>query len=132
MSLLQMSVSGAVMIFVITVIRALAMDRVPKKTFLLLWYAALARLLIPFSALQHKHLFFMGPKNFTTHSGHRISCLYNRAGYLCRAAARFFRKHNDLGMGRRLGGGHGPLRGCVRRGLLEMLSGISNVPAAGK
>ena len=35
-------------------------------------------------------------------------------------------------MGRRLGGGHGPLRGCVRRGLLEMLSGISNVPAAGK
>ena len=49
MSLLQMSVSGAVMIFVITVIRALAMDRVPKKTFLLLWYAALARLLIPFS-----------------------------------------------------------------------------------
>ncbi len=49
MSLLQMSVSGAVLIFVITVIRALAMDRVPKKTFLLLWYAALARLLIPFS-----------------------------------------------------------------------------------
>ena len=127
MSLLQMSVSGAVLIFVITVIRALAMDRVPKKTFLLLWYADTV-----FSALQHKHLFFIGPKNFTTDSGHSISCLYNRAGYLCRAAARFFRKHNDLGMGRRLGGGHGPLRGCVRRGLLEMLSGISNVPAAGK
>ena len=49
MSLLQMSVSGAVMILVITVIRALAMNRVPKKTFLVLWGAALQRLLIPFS-----------------------------------------------------------------------------------
>lgn len=49
MSLLQMSVSGAVMILVITVIRALAINRVPKNTFLALWGIALARLLIPFS-----------------------------------------------------------------------------------
>lgn len=49
MSLLQMSVAGAVMILVITVIRALAINRVPKKTFLALWGIALARLLIPFS-----------------------------------------------------------------------------------
>ena len=49
MSLLQMSVSGAVMILVITVIRALAVNRVPKNTFLALWGIALVRLLIPFS-----------------------------------------------------------------------------------
>ena len=49
MSLLQMSVSGAVMILVITVIRALAMNRVPKNTFLALWGIALVRLLLPFS-----------------------------------------------------------------------------------
>lgn len=49
MSLLQMSVSGAVMILVITVIRALAINRVPKNTFLALWGIALVRLLIPFS-----------------------------------------------------------------------------------
>lgn len=49
MSFLQMSVSGAVMILVITVIRALAINRVPKKTFLVLWGVALIRLLIPFS-----------------------------------------------------------------------------------
>lgn len=49
MSLLQMSIAGAVMILAITVIRALAINKVPKKTFLALWGIALARLLIPFS-----------------------------------------------------------------------------------
>ena len=49
MSLLQMSVTGAVMISAIAVIRALAIYRVPKKTFLALWGVALVRLLIPFS-----------------------------------------------------------------------------------
>ena len=33
MSLLQMSLAGGVMVLVITVIRALAMDHVPKRTF---------------------------------------------------------------------------------------------------
>lgn len=49
MSFLHMSVAGAAMILAITVIRALAINRVPKKTFLALWGAALLRLLIPFS-----------------------------------------------------------------------------------
>ena len=40
MSLLQMSVTGGVMILAITVLRALAMNHVPKKTFLALWGAA--------------------------------------------------------------------------------------------
>lgn len=49
MSLLYMSFSGALLILAVTVIRALAVYRVPKKTFLILWGIALARLLIPFS-----------------------------------------------------------------------------------
>ena len=49
MSLMQMSVAGALMILATTVIRALAINRVPKKTFLVLWGAALMRLLVPFS-----------------------------------------------------------------------------------
>lgn len=49
MRFLQMSLAGAVMILAITVIRALAINRVPKTTFLVLWGTALARLLIPFS-----------------------------------------------------------------------------------
>ena len=49
MSLLQMSVTGGVMIVVITLLRALAMNRVPKKTFLALWAAALLRLTLPVS-----------------------------------------------------------------------------------
>ncbi|MCH5353001.1 MAG: M56 family metallopeptidase [Acutalibacter sp.] len=49
MSLLQMSFSGAVMILVIVVLRALAIHKLPKRTFLMLWGVAAVRLLIPFS-----------------------------------------------------------------------------------
>lgn len=49
MSLLRMSFAGAVMILVVTVIRALTIYKVPKKTFMVLWGIILARLLIPFS-----------------------------------------------------------------------------------
>ena len=49
MSLLQMSVTGGIMILAITVLRALAMNHVPKKTFLALWGAALLRLVLPVS-----------------------------------------------------------------------------------
>ena len=37
MSLLQMSISAAVMISIITVIRAISINRLPKKTFIALW-----------------------------------------------------------------------------------------------
>lgn len=49
MSFLQMSLHGAVMIAVITILRALVLNKVPKKTFLVLWAMALVRLLVPFS-----------------------------------------------------------------------------------
>ncbi|MCM1189136.1 MAG: M56 family metallopeptidase [Muribaculaceae bacterium] len=48
MSLLQMSFAGTVMILAIIVIRALAINLLPKKTFLALWGIAVARLLLPF------------------------------------------------------------------------------------
>ena len=49
MNLLRMSLSGAVMILAIVVIRALAINRLPKTSFLALWGVATARLLIPYS-----------------------------------------------------------------------------------
>ncbi len=49
MSLLQMSFAGAVMILAVIVIRALAVNLLPKKTFSALWGIAAARLLLPFS-----------------------------------------------------------------------------------
>lgn len=49
MNLLQMSLSGAVMILVIVVIRALVINKLPKKTFLALWGVAVVRLMIPYS-----------------------------------------------------------------------------------
>lgn len=49
MSFLQMSLHGAVMIAVITILRTLTLNQVPKKTFLVLWALALVRLLVPFS-----------------------------------------------------------------------------------
>lgn len=49
MSLLQMSFSGAVLILAVTLIRMAAINRLPKKTFLVLWGIVLIRLLLPFS-----------------------------------------------------------------------------------
>ena len=49
MSLIQMSFSGAVMILVIFAVRTAAINRLPKKLFILLWELVLLRLLIPFS-----------------------------------------------------------------------------------
>lgn len=49
MNLWQMSLSGAVLIMAITVIRAVLINKLPKKTFLFLWGLALLRLLVPFS-----------------------------------------------------------------------------------
>ena len=49
MTLLQMSLSGTVMILAIAVVRALTSNRLPKKTFLALWGVVTMRLLIPYS-----------------------------------------------------------------------------------
>lgn len=49
MSLLQMSFSGAVFITAVVMIRAAAINKLPKKTFLVLWELVMMRLLIPFS-----------------------------------------------------------------------------------
>ena len=49
MSLLQMSFSGAVFITAVVMIRAAAINKLPKKTFLVLWKLVMVRLLIPFS-----------------------------------------------------------------------------------
>lgn len=48
MNLLQMSISAGVMILVVTIIRSLTINRLPKKTFLALWGIVLVRLLLPF------------------------------------------------------------------------------------
>lgn len=49
MSLMQMSFSGAVMILVVMIVRAIGIHRLPKKTFLILWGIVFFRLMIPLS-----------------------------------------------------------------------------------
>lgn len=49
MTILQMSLSGAVLIAVILLLRRVLLYRLPKWTFLLLWGVALCRLLLPFT-----------------------------------------------------------------------------------
>lgn len=48
MNLLNMSFSATVLILVIILIRALLLHKLPKRTFLALWYVTLFRLLVPF------------------------------------------------------------------------------------
>ena len=49
MSLIHMSFAGTVMILAVIAVRALTINRLPKKVFVLLWEIILLRLLIPFS-----------------------------------------------------------------------------------
>lgn len=51
MDLVQMSVSGALLILAVVLIRLAALRAVPKRTFLVLWALVLARLLVPFPPL---------------------------------------------------------------------------------
>jgi len=48
-TLLKMSLSGAVLVCVVAIVRALAIHRLPKRALLALWWMALARLLLPVS-----------------------------------------------------------------------------------
>lgn len=48
MSLLQMSLSGAILVVTTVIVRAVALHRLPKRALLVLWEIALARLLIPY------------------------------------------------------------------------------------
>ena len=49
MTIFEMSLGGGLLIAVILVLRRVLLYQVPKWTFLLLWAAALCRLLVPFA-----------------------------------------------------------------------------------
>lgn len=65
MTLLQMSTSAAVLIAVITVLRAVSIHKLPKKTFMLLWGIVLFRLLIPISVPSVFSIYSWIPQNNT-------------------------------------------------------------------
>lgn len=48
-SIVEMSVTGGLMILAVLIVRALFINRLPKKTFLLLWLCVVLRLLVPFA-----------------------------------------------------------------------------------
>ncbi len=47
MSLLQMSLAGAALVLLVVPVRAIAVNALPKRTFLILWWVVLLRLLVP-------------------------------------------------------------------------------------
>ncbi len=49
MNLFQITISGAIFIIFVVVIRSVAINRLPKKTFIILWNIAIVRLLLPVS-----------------------------------------------------------------------------------
>ncbi len=57
MGIISMSLASSVLILVILVIRILLMNRLPKKTFMVLWGIALCRLLIPLSVPSKLNIF---------------------------------------------------------------------------
>ena len=65
MNLLQMSFYGTVMILVVVIIRALAINKLPKRVFLLLWGIVLVRLLVPYSLPSALSIYSL-PRRFAT------------------------------------------------------------------
>ena len=63
MSLLQMSMRGSVIILAVIMIRALLLDKLPKKTFLFLWGIALFRLTVPFSVSSELSVYSLLQRN---------------------------------------------------------------------
>ena len=59
MDVLQMSLSASVLIVAVAMIRALTLQKLPKKTFLVLWGVVVCRLLVPFS-LPSRFSFYTG------------------------------------------------------------------------
>lgn len=49
MNIIQMSTSATFLLIAIIIVRAIAIDRLPKKIFVLMWSTALLRLLLPFA-----------------------------------------------------------------------------------
>lgn len=66
LSLLQMSLSGGIFIMAVVFIRAVTINRLPKKTFLVLWELVLLRLLIPVSVPSRFSLYTILPKALQT------------------------------------------------------------------
>ena len=72
MSLLQMSFSGAILILTIMVIRLLAINKLPKKTFLFLWGIVILRLLLPISIPSVWSVYSFFNQNVSEHTLNRI------------------------------------------------------------
>ena len=65
MTLLKMSIYGAVIILAIVLIRALTLHKLPKKIFVILWSIALLRLLIPFEISSSYSIYSLLPNQQT-------------------------------------------------------------------
>lgn len=66
MNLLEMSISAAILIVAITIIRTLLINKLPKKVFIALWYIVLLRLLIPFSIESIFSIYALIPENISS------------------------------------------------------------------
>lgn len=72
MTLLYNSLSAAVLIAVIALIRVLTLHRLPKNTFCVLWTAAALRLLLPFS-IESEYSFMTFLRSLFLESGNRLA-----------------------------------------------------------
>ena len=131
MSLIQMSISAAVMIFVITAIRAISINRLPKKTFLALWGLVLVRLLVPFtwpspfsvySLAKYSGAGQIGGKRAARYPGHR------RAG----CCTKYCRGRGADTRGLDLGHRTGVLHAVFCHSLYQMPLRVHDFPAGGK
>ena len=77
MNLLQMSFSGAAFIAAVVIIRAMAINKLPKKTFLVLWKLVILRLLIPFSIPSMFSVYTLVTRNISSTTLPEVGTDYN-------------------------------------------------------
>ena len=75
MTLPQMSISATILIIIITVLRAILIHKLPKKTLMFLWGLALFRLLIPISIPSVFSVYSLIPQNNTSYVSEPINDL---------------------------------------------------------
>lgn len=65
MTLLEMSLTGSVMIIVVFLVRSLLLHRLPKKTFVIMWGIVVLRLLVPVQIASRWSIYSMLPETWT-------------------------------------------------------------------
>lgn len=96
MTFMQMSFAGAVMILVISLIRMIAVNKLPKRVFLIFWGVAMLRLLLPISVSSAFSIYTIANQNETVQEVMNDSPIADFVPMSTPASAEIMPQNNDI------------------------------------